>query len=152
MFKIAAFLMLLTPNIFILKVGSCRNAQSNVHKRDVFCPFCRTSWKRSSKRSHLSKIHKISEPGWKLKFVDLWCLLCFITLIFPFCALRLHGLSACIATDSRYLSLNNSWINILHLKFESAAATPDPCTNCCNYQAKKLVSLFVIVEKHLNFL
>lgn len=133
--------MLLTLDIFILKVGSCGNVQSNVHKQDVFCPFCCTSWKGSSKRSDLSKIHETSQSGWKLKFVYLWCLLCFITLTFPFCALWLHGWSAYIAIDSRYLSLNNSWINILLLKFESAAATPDPCTNCCNYQAKKKLIL-----------
>lgn len=118
--------MLLTNNIFILKVGSCRHVRSNVHKRDVFCLFCCTSWKLSSKRSHSSNIHKTSRPGWKLKFADLWRLLCFIPLTFPFCALRLHGWSACITIDSRNLSLNNSWINILHLKFESAAASQFP--------------------------
>lgn len=118
--------MLLTNDIFILKVGSCRHVRSNVHKQDVFCPFCCTSWKLSSKRSHLSKIHETSRPGWKLKFADLWRLLCFILLTFPFCALRLHGWLACITIDSRYLSLNNLWINVLHLKFESAAASQFP--------------------------
>lgn len=139
MFQIAAFLMLLTHDIFILKVGSCRNAQSNVHKQDVFCPFRCTSWKLSSKRSHLSKIHETSQPGWKLMFVDLWC------------SVSLYCWSSCIAIDSRYLSLNNSWINISHLKFEFAAATPDPCTNCCNYQAKKLVlCLYLLMRKSIS--
>lgn len=90
--------MLLTNNIFIVKVGSCRHVRSNVHKRDVFCPFCCTSWKLSSKRSHLSKIY---ETTWMEANV---CWFVAFALFYPF------NFPLLCTEASRLVSLYHHWL------------------------------------------